>query len=477
MSIISNATTKAHKELTRKFIEAAGGDPDFTDASLVFDAKAKTVTINYPDKDIEGMTLPYADATAFIDRGFTAERRQETPDRRAEVADVVEPERPVRAQPKPSAKGKKGEPKPKAEPKAKAEPRKDKPEPKVETGEKPRDDVAIEKIHADLGAAVQALAQDVEKERTGELDKNAARYAKGMHLDKLETLGERLKNAGDPDFKRRGAVLTYARDALRNALARPGVVDPRDRLSPQEVTYTRKVYQTYLKYQDGLAGTFEYIETIDPQTGDPLVADSGNPYVFPVTSIALQKLYMLAPFYLDQFRDKILSFAHRNTEKVVAASAKLMDATKGNIAEVIDAVNAAQAASAGEDDYSAEDAALDHVAVERGETPPSSVKSIKVDAGWYQGDWTDIKRVATAIAVRFGLPCDDKGEMGNTFLLERLLSVFVPREYGASNIVQILVDTETIDKKQAETFLREYANVEGPTLVGDADETEGEEDA
>lgn len=463
MSIISNATTKAQKELVRKFIDATGADPDFTDANLAFDSKAKTVTLTYEDEGISGMTLPYADAAALIARKFQPE-----PNGTPEVADVAdaEPEpqpkaKPLRAQPKASAKGK-----------AKDKPA---PEPKVTTGESPRDDDAIKRAHEELGAAVASLAQDVERERTGELDKNVARYAKGMHLDRLEALGERLKQAGDPEFKKRGAVLAFARNALREATAHPGVVDTRDRLSPQEVTYTRKVYQTFLKYQDGLAGTFQYIETIDPETGDPLVADSGNPYVFPVTSIALQKLYMLAPFYLDQYRDKILSFAHRNTEKVVGAAAKLMDAKRGNVAEVIDAVNAAQAAAAGEDDYSAEDAALDHVATERGETPPSTVKSIKVDAGFYQGDWTDIKRVATTIAVRFGLPLDDKGEMGNTFLLERLLSVFVPREYGASNIVQILVDTETIDKKQAETFMREYANVEGQELVGESDEPEGEE--
>lgn len=457
MSIISNATTKAQKELARKFIEATGADPDFTDASLVFDSKAKTLTISYEDEGIEKMTLPYADAAAFIERGF---RPAPTP--APEVADVAEPE-PIRAQPKPGAKGKA-----KAQPKAK-------PEPKVTQGESPYDEAAIKQGHEELGAAVASLAQDVEKERTGELDKNAARYAKGMHLDRLEALGERLKQAGDPEFRKRGAVLSYARNALQEATSRPGIVDTRDRLSPQEVTYTRKVFQTFLKYQGGLDGTFEYIETIDPQTGDPLVSDSGKPYAFPVTTIALQKLYMLAPFYLDQFRDKILSFAHRNTEKVVGAAAKLMDAKRGNVAEVIDAVNAAQAAAAGEDDYSAEDAALDYAATERGEAPPSTVKSIKVDAGWYKGDWTDIKRVATTIAVRFGLPLDDKGEVGNTFLLERLLSVFVPREFGASNIVQILVDTETIDKEQAKTFMREYANAEGQELVGEPDESEGEE--
>jgi hypothetical protein len=158
----------------------------------------------------------------------------------------------------------------------------------------------------------------------------------------------------------------------------------------------------------------------------------------------------------------------------VAAAAKLMDAKRGNVAEVIDAINSAQVQA---EDQDPEEAALDHVAAQRGEAAPSASKSIKVDAGWYAGDWTDIRRVATALAIRFGLPLGDGGEISNTFLLERLLSLFVPREWGAKNIVQMFADTETITEEQAVSFLKEYANLPGDAAVNDGDEDPASDDS
>lgn len=483
--IDTNATTKAHKSIVDAFTAAAGGDADFIDAALVFDTKAKTVSITYADANVDA-TLPYEDAKALIARNFQAAPE---PDAVADVvADVPAPKKAAKAepapfspQPKPGAKGKAAK---EATPKAPKAAPKPAPEPKAEVGEAP-DSPRILKLRAQLDTEAHSLADDIDRERTGELSSTAARYAKGKHLSAMEGIANELKNAGDPEFSKRGASRAFARSVLEERMTgRHGLIDPKDRLSDQEVTYATKVYDTYLKHQGGLDATFRAVDAIDRQTKQPLANDAGDPYEFPVTNIALQKLYILERFYLDEHRDTILSFAHRNSQKVVTAAAKLMDEHTGNIADVIEAINKAQA-NAQDDDLSPDDAALDYVAQEKGETPPSTVKSIKVDAGWFQGDWTDIKRVASQVAVSFGLPLDDKGEVGNTFLLERLMSVFIPREHGASNIVHILVETDTITEAQAKKFLTEYANVPGDTLVADApdagvdeesDENEGEQD-
>lgn len=470
MSIVTNATTKAQKNIVDAFVTAAGGDAEFIDAELTFDTKAKALLIRYEDQGLDA-TLPYEDAKALFARNFQAAVE---PEPQAEPAEPARPEpQPFSPQPKPARKGKAA--KAKAD-KPEPAPKPPKPEPKAETVPSP-DSPRIKTLREAMEQAALDLATDIDKERTGELSSTAARYAKGAHLDRMEGIANDLKGAGDPDFAKRGAARAFARSLIERQMEnRHGVIDPKDRLSNQEMTYTTTVFQTYLKFQGGLDATFQAVDAIDKQTKQPLVNDSGEPYEFPVTNIALQKLYILAAFYLDDARDKILSFAHRNTQKVVAAAAKLMDANKGNVAEVIDAINQAQA-NAQDDDLDPEEAALDHVAEQRGETPPSTVKSIKVDAGWFGGDWTDIKRVATQIAVSFGLPLGDNGEIGNTFLLERLLNVYAPRLYGANNIVQMMVETDTIDEAQARKFLAEFAGIGDDDFVKDADEvTEPEGD-
>jgi hypothetical protein len=487
--IRTNAKSPAQQRIVEAYVKAAGGDPEFADATITFDTVSRMVHVTDDERDIK---MKYNQAEAYFTSGFRDDddvAADEFPDEPAKPVAVAPASRPLRAQPKP-AKGKAGKSVPvtgtsapaSAAGEATTKPRRGRPQTVTSayvedtSGPASADAARIDAARKRLNAVVDELLSDINQERTGELDKNAARYAKGMRLSAFESIGRELKEAGDPDFQVRGAVLNYARRALHVRDVSEHAIDTRKRLAPSEVSMTRKVYETYLQHRGDLEASFEVVDAVNQETGEPLVSDSGEPYVKSVAEIALNKLYILAPYYVDTHRDKILSFAYRNSEKAVGAAVKLMDERKDNIGEVIDQLNQITNTDAGED-IDPEMAVRDFVATKVGTTPPSQVRTIKVDAAWYEGDWVDIKRVATALAVKFGHPLDDRGQIPNTVLLEHLVSYFVPREHGASAIVQAFVDNGTLEEAQARTFLAEYSGIADASVgASGADDVDDDDD-
>jgi len=456
ITVVNEKLSKTQAKYVERYEAAATTlveDPEFLDVSIEFGDKGKTITL------IEDGDEKELSADAFI--ALVKEMEKQA---KAKGAEAEKEAKKAEAE---AAKAEKEKAKQAEEAKLAAERQK-----------------IIKAERGKLEKVVSDLSKDIKKEDKGELDKNIARYLKGMHLDAAEEIGQKLKEAQDEAFQGRGStVIRFAKDEVARAFdSLGGVLAVRLRgkaikaLSNAEVSMTRKVYATYLKHEGGVDATFRLVDQRDPATGEPLVGDDGNPLEVPVTEIALNKLYALSDYYSPEVRDELLAFAHRNTERAVGAAAKLM--TPENVKDIIAELNALtqqadENEADGEDSLTPQEAILDHVAEQQGQRKPSTVKNIAVDAAFYGGDWYETKRVATQIAKACDVALDDKGELGNTKLLETMIGeYFAPRRFGANNLVQLFVEAGDMTTKQAEKFLAEY---EQGTKDGDDDGDAGED--
>ena len=460
MSIESNATTAAQTKYVNRVIASLGEAADDADMNIQFSKGSKEITVT-----IDG------EEQKFNGDGF-----------RAWVADFEKRMKDANANSKEAKKKAAEEAKAKREAEAAAEAQR-----------KAAENAKIRaQARSELDDVLAGIASDIQNEDKGSLTTNEARYRKGMHLDHAAVIGEKLKQAEDPSFIGRGAtVMKFARDQVSKmfrdlqgeASVRLGTKAVRA-LSNAEVSMTRKVYSTFLKHEDdGLDSTFLLVDATDRDTGEPLVGDDGEPLEVPVTRIAINKLYALSNFYRPDHKDMILSFAHRNTERAVLAAAKLLDKDQDNIVEVIGKLNeltdqANVNAKEDNDALTPEEVIKDHVAQLQGQKKPSEVKTIKVDAAFYAGDWFETKRVATAIAKACGIQLGDDGEIGNTKLLETMLGeFFAPRIHGANNLVQMFVSSGDMTDEQATSFLETYSKNESKGEDEGEDDDEGPTDA
>lgn len=473
MSITSNAKTTAQKNIVNEYLATLGDDAEFTDGSINF-GKGQSLVLAVEGEDQIGFKS-YAEFRAHFS-GEEAGEAQDDSDNPSQFPEWVEA---VRAQLgqlgedpevgdddnlKPLFKD--GKTPGEAAEAIAREQEAIRIKTKADAEERARREKIIAEATVALDKQVEALANDIRRERTGELQQNEARYQKGEHLVRLEDLGQRLREAGDTRFRSNKAVLEFAREQIHSAMEHQGVIDTAlgRRLSDQEVSATRTVYRTYLSEQ-GLNTTFRLIDTINPETGQPYQDDAGNPPELPIKGIALNKLYILAKMYNPDDKDTIISFAYRTGEKALSAAKKLMDSEQDNAAEVIQEIkeylDSNPVNADGEPYGSADEAIIDFVAHRLGKAAPSAVKSIKVDAGFFSGTWTEIKQIATALFKHQQFPLDDKGEAGNTQILERLVNTafadFDESEEGQVRAVaQLFVDGEDITEAQATSFVEAY---------------------
>lgn len=458
VKVLNEKLTKTQSNYTARY-EAAlielSDEPDFIDVTLSFEGKGGSEVILVEDGEERKMS---ADNFRTL---------------------VKEMESQVKAK---GAEAEKEAKKAEAE-RIKAEKEAEKAKAEAEAEEKRK--ALIAEARAELEQVIKDIASDLQSEDKGELDKNVARYLKGMHLDAAEEIGRALKEAKDDAFQGRGStVLRFAKDEVRRAFSNlGGVVAIRlsgkaDRaLSNAEVSMTRKVYSVFMKHEGGMDSTFRVVDQRDPATGEELLGDDGNPLEMPVTHIALNKLYAVADFYNTDVRDKLLSFANRNSERAVRAAAKLM--TPDTVGQVIDDLNqlthqAEENAAQGEESLDPQDVILDHVAEAKGQRKPSTVKSIAVDAAWFGGDWYDIKRLGTEIAKEIDMMLDDHGQISNTALLERTLGAFfAPRVVGPDNLVNAFVSAGEMTEAQAKKLLKRLAKAAAAEEAGTGEGEDG----
>lgn len=352
---------------------------------------------------------------------------------------------------------------------------KDEPPPKPVFDENSRDGKAM---LTDLQVATQNLLKGIRTESKNSAGANAARWAKGMHISNLEGIAERLKVAGHEDFQARGAGRLYARNAYLASM-QPGDTGS-NKLSAAEMSDVVTAYETYAKHHGDMDATFVDVDGWDHGQGTPLLNDAGEPFTRSVTAIPINKAKAVKDLYTESNRDKLLSFVFNNTEKVVKSFAKLAD--EDTLIDLIDAINGAQrdVDLEAEEVLTAEEVALAEIKQQQGEAPTPTTKSIKVDAAWFDGDFKRTKDEVTAVYKRFDLPLDDKGQVPNTVLLERLFAFFVSREHGIEPILNALLAAEDITRRQAKTFLREWTNAQEGAAAGDEgvedDEDDGEAD-
>lgn len=487
--IKSNASTDAQKKLVEEYLGTLGEDAEFVDGNITFaKGKGQKLTLNIDGEEPVGFTS-YTQFRAHFSGEEAEEKAADAgPAKfedwleatRAQMGSMGgDPEAIDESEVKPLWKGGKT-PKDAAEEvsrKLEAIRIKREEDAKAQAAR----EAAIKEASGQLEAQVESLATDIRRERSGELQKNEARYQKGEHLVALEDLGRKLKEAGDTRFKSQRQVMDFARERVRSAMEHAGVIDTtlEKRLSDQEVSATRTVYRTYM--HGGMDTSFRLVDTINPETGQPYQDDTGNPPEMPVKGIALNKLYILAKMHNPEDHDAIVSFAHRTGEKALTAARKLMDPEKDNAVDVIteiqgfldtDPVNAQ-----GEPYNSTDEAILDFVANRLGKAAPTSVKTIKVDAGWFEGQWSEIKAVATALFKHVQFTLDDKGEAPNTQILERMANAaFADFEDSEEGIVRGIVNLfelgEDITDEQASEFVEAYFN---PPQEGEGEgEGEGE---
>lgn len=371
----------------------------------------------------------------------------------AEEAAPPAEERPIRPQPKPSrkskAKGDKTEavlkkvkaPKPKAEPKPKA-PRK----PKVEDA-------------SDLVADLAAQALDIAaEEASGEHGRNAARFKRGELMLRLTGISQAAKVPAKKLLK----LMNERTITLASASSIPDFHP----ITEQEASTTRRVVQAF-----GSSGEFNLLDAVDPATGNPLLNDAGEPYQVPLTEVAMNKLYPLVEYAEEGHLDTLLSFAYRNSEKVVKAAKRVAKSLEKPIMTVIEDTNKMRVTKPSPlgEEVGAIEVPPDEKEIVRalremmGEAPEPDIASLKTSRAWYEGTWNPLKSFVSSVARAFipEVVNESSGEVSNVFILERILTqLFHPLadgDKGAQRILGALVEAGDLTEGQAHDFVDSFA--------------------
>jgi hypothetical protein len=235
-------------------------------------------------------------------------------------------------------------------------------------------------------------------------------------------------------------------------------------ITEQEATTTRRVVQAF-----GSSGDFRYVDAIDPATGAPLVNDSGEPLSMPITEVAMNKLYPLVEYADEGSLDSLLSFAHRNTEKVVKAAKRVAKSLERPFMAVVDDVNALRTKKAsplgpevGEVQVPPDEIdIISHLKGMIGEAPESDVVSLKTSRAWYDGTFVPLKELFSAIARSFmpDLVNQTTGQVSNVFVLERILTQFYNpfTDEGVQRVLGALVASGDLTESHAHEFVDSFA--------------------
>jgi len=299
---------------------------------------------------------------------------------------------------------------------------------------------------ATIQELTDGLVDSIRKERTGELSKNGGRLAKGMHLTLLEREGMHLKAAGETMVE---TPLQMAITTAQNALESEGVFDTN--LSNDEVSIVRKAYVEVAEPLGGVDATFNDHFAANPHTGMRLVNDAGQPYVRPITEVAVNKLYLISDYAHHDF-DAAISFAKRVSEKSLKKVNRIWKAKK-HPNPVFTAINDII------EQTDASDEAISRFVNETLGIMPEDgpeYKNIQVPAHVYDGVYTRVRQMMSLILGFNGnaeVLTKDTGEVMPGIMLETVLGTLLePLEHGPWNILQTLVRAETLTSEQAANF-------------------------
>lgn len=330
---------------------------------------------------------------------------------------------------------------------------------------------AQKEVRKEFNKGITELFRGAKEEGKGLATANEARWRQGRDLTTLFRLGDRLKEAGDPDFQKRGAATRM----IRRAWNERGAGSTVKNLSDYDMASMPKAYQSYVERNpknEGLETTFSNVGAWDREGNEPLLQDDGTFETVRLVDVALSKAYLLADSYSPDNHDFFLSFLHRHPEQTIRKIAALVKAG-ADVVETMEVVDEAWRNAPIEDatEAAAEAAAKvgEGVGVDQGPT----TKSIKVSAALYDGMLSEVRRVGSLVYGRFGgnLALDDKGHIPWTVLLERIFMLIWPVEKGERAMVEVLVAAGDITAEQGELFLSERGQATADAAAGEPDDS------
>lgn len=316
--------------------------------------------------------------------------------------------------------------------------------------------------------ASEALSQSLE-EQGGEEERNVARFKRGE-------LMLRLQGVAQASQQKMKDLLTQLNDRMlekADANSLLGIAP----ISEQEATATRKVVEAF-----GSSGEFRVVDAINPNTGEPLVNDAGEPFTRRITQVALNKLYPLVDAAEGHY-DEVVSFAFRYSEKTVKKAKSVARATNTPVYKVITALNkqrfsAVNPLTGEKIKVQLEDKlAYDFLRGLVGEEPTDGVVSIKTVRSWYEGFWLPMVTLMSAVAKEYepSLLTQSTGRVSNVFALEQTIGQFfnVHEEDGVDRVLSAMMRSGTITETQALAFRESFiTNDDGEWVkTSGADET------
>lgn len=318
--------------------------------------------------------------------------------------------------------------------------------------------VATPAAPAATSNALDALATEAfgvaMEEREGDHGRNAARFRRGELMLRLEGIA----SANRSTIK--NALVELNRRLV--SMAGDHMVPDINPISDQEASTTKRVVEAF-----GSSGEFDLVDAVNPNTGDPLVNDAGEPPKVALTDVAMNKLYPLAEFAGEVDQDRLLSFAHRNTEKVVKKAKAVAKNASIPIKTIITKLNKAR--EEGQHVITGdpvkvqlkEKEAMAFLRNLAGEAPAPEVATIKTSRAWFDATWTPLKDLAAAVMKRYHpeMVNPASGEVSNVFVLERTLTQFfnVHEDKGVESVLGALVAADDITTAQAESFIEDFA--------------------
>ena len=291
------------------------------------------------------------------------------------------------------------------------------------------------------------------EERRGDLNKNSARFERGELMLRLSAIAQ----AERVPFK---TILERVNDRLMQLAAENTLADFQT-ITKEEATTTRKVVEAF-----GSSAEFRLVNATNPNTGEPLVDDSGEPPLTSIREVPMNKLYAVVDYAGDKDLDALLSFAHRYSERVVK-KAKSVAKNQGKplltLIKKLDRLRAEGVHIATGETIKVqvdERTALEKLRDWAGEAPPPDVVSIKTDRSWVESFWRPLKALYSAIQKEVNPELmGEADEVSNVFVFERTIGQYfnVNSEQGLRSAVGALIEAEDITADQAQEFFATHA--------------------
>lgn len=289
-------------------------------------------------------------------------------------------------------------------------------------------------------------------ERQGDLSKNYARFERGELMLRLASVAQTERTP----FK---DVLQAVNEHMAVRASENTLADFQ-LITKEEATTTRRVVEAF-----GSSAEFRLVNAINPNTGEPLVDDSGEPPLTSIREVPMNKLYAVVDYADARDLDSLLSFAYRYGERVVKKAKSVAKNSGIPLAKLIKQLDRLRREAThvvtGETIkvQADERAAMDKLRDLAGEAPPPEVASIKTDRAWHDTFWVPLRALYTSAMREFNPELMGDGEASNVFVFERTIGQYfnVNAEHGVREALGALVNAEDISTEQASEFLERFS--------------------